>query len=160
MGALLSFTVDIIYHTEGREFREKLKPAYIKALTYVSAVEEQAQASTWLFEDADETKKPHLEGLFGKIVHRLFVGADNRKPMMVGHEPILPEQLRAVRELLGWSKQRLADKAMVSLVAVGQLEQGEGNTLFDVLMAVHRTLASAGIEFLRSDIKGPGVRLR
>jgi len=122
------------------------------------AVEEQAQASTRLFDDADEIEQEHLEELFGKIkiTHRLFVGPDNRGPMRVGHHPILPEQLRAARELLEWAQQQLADKAMVPLIAVVQLEKGKGDVLIDALTAVHRALTTAGVKFL----SGPGVRLR
>jgi transcriptional regulator with XRE-family HTH domain len=156
IAALLKVTVDVIHHTEGREFREKLEAAYIKALTYVSAVEEQAQASTHLFEDADETEKEHLEELFGRIMYRLFIGGDNREPMRPGHEPIVPEQIRAARELLGWSQQRLADKAKLPLEAVVQLEQGKGDALIDALSLVHRALTTAGVEFLSADIEGAG----
>ena len=60
LAALLKVTIDVIHHTEGREFREKIETSYIKALTYVSAVEEQAQASARLFEDACAEEKDHL----------------------------------------------------------------------------------------------------
>lgn len=72
--ALLTVTVNVIHQTEGREFRERLEAAYIKALTYVSAVEEQLQASTSLFEDAGDCEKPHLEEVYRKIMNRLFRG--------------------------------------------------------------------------------------
>jgi len=38
---------------------------------------------------------------------------------------ITPRQIRAARALLGWSQQKLADKAIVSLNAVTRLERGE-----------------------------------
>lgn len=76
INALLTATVSVLHQTEGREFREKLEAAYIKALVYASAVEERLQASTALFDDASEDEKSHLEELFRKTMARLFVGKD------------------------------------------------------------------------------------
>ncbi len=72
--ALLTVTVNALHQTEGREFREKLEAAYIKALKYVSAVEEQLQASTSLFEDAGDCEKLHLGEMYRKVMNRLFGG--------------------------------------------------------------------------------------
>jgi hypothetical protein len=43
LAALVTVTVDNIHLTEHATFRAKLEAAYIKALAYVSAVEEQFQ---------------------------------------------------------------------------------------------------------------------
>jgi predicted transcriptional regulator len=37
---------------------------------------------------------------------------------------ITPRQIRAARALLGWSQQRLADKAIIALNALARLEKG------------------------------------
>jgi predicted transcriptional regulator len=72
---------------------------------------------------------------------------------------ITPRQIRAARALLGWSQQQLADKAIVSVNALARLERGEVDPRMSTLMAVHKALRDAGIEFLSADGKGEGVRL-
>jgi hypothetical protein len=74
--ALSSIIINSLRHElEGRRDIDRR----IVAVGYVLAVEEQAQASTRLFDDADEIEQNHLEELFGKIMHRLFIGRDNRE---------------------------------------------------------------------------------
>jgi predicted transcriptional regulator len=72
---------------------------------------------------------------------------------------ITSRQIRAARALLGWSQQQLADKAIVSVNALARLERGEVDPRMSTLMAVHKALTDAGIEFLPADVKGEGVRL-
>jgi len=72
---------------------------------------------------------------------------------------ITSRQIRAGRALLGWSQQQLADKAIVSVNALARLERGEVDPRMSTLMAVHKALTDAGIEFLPADVKGEGVRL-
>ena len=72
---------------------------------------------------------------------------------------ITSRQIRAARALLGWSQQQLADKAIVSVNALARLERGEVDPRMSTLMAVHKALTEAGIEFLSADVKGEGVRL-
>jgi predicted transcriptional regulator len=73
---------------------------------------------------------------------------------------ITPRQIRAARALLGWSQQHLADKAIVSLNAVTRLEKGNVDSRVSTVGAIEKALTRAGIEFLPSDTKGEGVRLR
>jgi predicted transcriptional regulator len=73
---------------------------------------------------------------------------------------ITPRQIRAARALLDWSQQQLADKAIVSLNALARLEAGKVDPRVSTVMAIQKALAKAGIEFLPSDAKGEGVRLR
>jgi predicted transcriptional regulator len=73
---------------------------------------------------------------------------------------ITPRQIRAARALLGWSQQRLADKAIVSLNALARLEKGGVDSRVSTVLAIQRALAKAGVEFLDADQKGEGVRLR
>jgi predicted transcriptional regulator len=73
---------------------------------------------------------------------------------------ITARQIRAARALLGWSQQQLADKAIVSLNALARLEKGSVDSRVSTLQAVETALAKAGVEFLSSDIKGEGVRLK
>lgn len=73
---------------------------------------------------------------------------------------ITPRQIRAARALLGWSQQQLADKAIVSLNAVTRLEKGKVDSRVSTLGAIEKALTKAGIDFLPTDQKGEGVRLR
>ena len=70
------------------------------------------------------------------------------------------EQAFPARALLGWSQQKLADKAIVSLNAVTRLEWGEVDARMSTLTALERALTKAGVEFIPADQKGEGVRLR
>jgi predicted transcriptional regulator len=73
---------------------------------------------------------------------------------------VTPRQIRAARALLGWSQQQLSDKAIVSLNAVTRLEAGKVDSRVSTVVAIQKALTKAGIEFLPSDAKGEGVRLR
>lgn len=70
-----------------------------------------------------------------------------------------PRQIRAARALLGWSQQKLTDKAIVSVNAVTRLERGEVDARMSTLTALERTLTRAGVEFIPADQKGERVRL-
>lgn len=72
---------------------------------------------------------------------------------------ITARQIRAARALLGWSQQELADRAIISLNALNRLERGEVDPRVSTLMAVHKALTGAGVEFLSAGDKGEGVRL-
>jgi predicted transcriptional regulator len=56
---------------------------------------------------------------------------------------ITPRQIRAARALLGWSQQRLADKAIVSLNAVTRLERGKVDSRGSTIAAIEKTLSKA-----------------
>ena len=66
------------------------------------------------------------------------------------------DPLRAARALLGWSQQRLADKAIVSLNALARLEKGGVDSRVSTVLAIQKALAKAGVEFLDADQKGEG----
>jgi transcriptional regulator with XRE-family HTH domain len=69
---------------------------------------------------------------------------------------ITSRQIRAARALLDWSQQQLADKAIVSLNAVARLEKGIVDSRVSTLLAIHKALVKAGIEFLDADQEGEG----
>ena len=73
---------------------------------------------------------------------------------------ITSRQIRAARALLNWPQQQLADKAIVSLNAVARLEKGIVDSRVSTVLAIQKTLAKAGIEFLDADQKGEGARLK
>jgi transcriptional regulator with XRE-family HTH domain len=72
---------------------------------------------------------------------------------------ISADQSRAARALLQWSREDLADAASVSASTVKNFEAGR-NTIPAVATAIERTLTEAGIEFIRPDNGGEGVRWR
>jgi transcriptional regulator with XRE-family HTH domain len=69
-----------------------------------------------------------------------------------------PEQVKAARQLLGWSVLKLATRVGVSESAVRLFESGVNLALLD-LEAVRTLLESAGVEFIADKEEGPGVRL-
>jgi ribosome-binding protein aMBF1 (putative translation factor) len=71
---------------------------------------------------------------------------------------MLPEQCRAARGWLGWSQQKLADQAKVSISTVKDFEARRRKPIPNNLDAIKRALEAAGIEFTNGDV--PGVRLR
>ena len=73
---------------------------------------------------------------------------------------VTPREVRAARAMLGWTRQQLADRAVLSLNAVVRLEQGVVDTRTSTIMAVRRALEAAGIEFLSLSESNEGVRLR
>jgi transcriptional regulator with XRE-family HTH domain len=71
------------------------------------------------------------------------------------------EQLRAARGLLGWSQSKLAARAGISLPTVKRVETELGPRVSDETRnKLQRALESAGVEFIRENGGGPGVRLR
>jgi transcriptional regulator with XRE-family HTH domain len=77
---------------------------------------------------------------------------------------LTPEQLRAARALVDWSREDLAERSGVSPNTVWGFEQGRSDPKLSTLNKWQRTLEAAGVEFIddgaRSDPGlGPGVRL-
>ena len=75
--------------------------------------------------------------------------------------PLTPEQVKAARELLGWTRMRLAFRFGVSEKTVGAFESGEPWSRPLDLGLVREWLEAAGVEFIAENGEGPpGVRLR
>jgi hypothetical protein len=75
--------------------------------------------------------------------------------------PVTPEQVRAARQLLGWSRFRLAARIGVSHpTAIARYEDGKGQSRYLDLHAVRAVLEAAGVEFVEDNGEGPMVRLR
>jgi transcriptional regulator with XRE-family HTH domain len=68
------------------------------------------------------------------------------------------KQVKAARQLLGWSILKLASCVGVSESAVRLFESGVNSALLD-LDAVRAVLESAGVIFVDENGEGPGVRL-
>jgi transcriptional regulator with XRE-family HTH domain len=81
----------------------------------------------------------------------------------VGEPPkISIRQLKAARELVGWSQQVLADRSGVSLPTIQRLEAagGELGGFTRTREKIAAALQGAGVMFIAGDGGGPGVRLR
>src|ERR1700733_14433469 len=78
-----------------------------------------------------------------------------------GCAPLTPEQLRAARQLLGWSRVRLAARIGVThTAAIARYEDGKGLARYFDLAIVRTVLETAGVTFEDDDGDGPGLRLR
>jgi hypothetical protein len=73
---------------------------------------------------------------------------------------ITPEQVKAARELLGWTLVRLAARADASELAVRRYEGGRGIGGRIDLTSILEMLEAAGIEFIAENGGGAGARLR
>ncbi|WP_449233561.1 helix-turn-helix domain-containing protein [Azospirillum doebereinerae] len=71
---------------------------------------------------------------------------------------ITPRQTRAARALLGWSRQELADRALVSLSTVRRMEEAERDIRMSSIESVRKALEAAGVEF--SNRGDDGIRLK
>lgn len=71
------------------------------------------------------------------------------------------QQMRAARAALGWSAQRLADEAKISMKTVIRLESVNGvpNSRSETLLELQRVLEAAGVEFVGTPSDRPGLRL-
>jgi predicted transcriptional regulator len=71
-------------------------------------------------------------------------------------------QLKAARNLIGWSQEDLAAAADVSLPTIKRLEAKEGpmGGRLATTQKIKVSLEKAGIEFIDENGGGPGVRLR
>ena len=73
---------------------------------------------------------------------------------------VTPREVRAARAFLGWTRQQLADRAIVALNTVIRLEQGVVDSRSSTLDSVRRVLEAAGIEFLSLHEDSEGIRVR
>jgi DNA-binding XRE family transcriptional regulator len=77
---------------------------------------------------------------------------------------LAPQQLRAARALVGWSREALAKKSGVPAITTKQFENGDTDPRLSTLHKWRRALEAAGVVFIdpeaKSDEGGPGVRLR
>ena len=73
---------------------------------------------------------------------------------------ITAAQVKAARELLGWSQIKLTVASGIDGGAIRRFETGKRIPTRSVGMALSRTLKSAGVIFVEENGEGPGVRLR
>ena len=73
---------------------------------------------------------------------------------------LLPEQCRAARAMLSWSRKQLASEAEVAVGTVIDFERGARHPYKRTLSDLRRAFESSGIVFLEANEDGPGLRLR
>jgi transcriptional regulator with XRE-family HTH domain len=77
---------------------------------------------------------------------------------------LTPEQCKAARAMLGWSREELADKAGVSAGTVTGFELLGADSKTSTLQKLRRALGAGGVEFIEEGAAsldgGPGLRLR
>jgi hypothetical protein len=74
--------------------------------------------------------------------------------------PLTPGQVKAARELLGWTRVRLAARGNAGEGAIRRYENGRGIAATLNLTTVRSALESAGVIFVEENGDGPGVRIR
>ena len=74
---------------------------------------------------------------------------------------VTSEQIKMARAALGWSIDVLAEKTSISSRTIKRIENTIGipNATAANLKLIRQTLEQAGIEFIGSADRGPGVRL-
>ena len=72
------------------------------------------------------------------------------------------KQIKAARELLGWSQEAIAEASGVSIPTIKRLEAtgGELGGRLETGEKIIATLEKAGVEFIAENGGGPGVRIR
>jgi transcriptional regulator with XRE-family HTH domain len=73
---------------------------------------------------------------------------------------VTPEQVKAARLLLGWSRSDLAGQVGVSETTVAVFEKGKRRPSPFKLSAVRAAFEASGVEFIAENGCGPGVKLR
>jgi transcriptional regulator with XRE-family HTH domain len=71
-------------------------------------------------------------------------------------------QLKAARTLIGWSQEKLASAAGISLPTIKRLEAAEGllGGRETTAQKIKNALEKAGVEFINENGGGAGVRLK
>ena len=74
-------------------------------------------------------------------------------------EDILPEQIRAARALIDWTREDLAKASGVTIRTLARIENSQTVPRLATLQALTAALETAGIQFIPENGSGPGVRL-
>ncbi|MGY0790969.1 helix-turn-helix domain-containing protein [Azospirillum argentinense] len=80
--------------------------------------------------------------------------------MTSDEKQITPDQCRAARAMLGWSRDKLAVEARVGPATLADFEAGKRSPYQRTLADIQTALEAAGIQFIPQDTAGPGVRWR
>jgi transcriptional regulator with XRE-family HTH domain len=85
----------------------------------------------------------------------------NRNPIEL-RAAITTRQVKAARALLAWSQAELAKRSGVSEPTIARLESfdGELGGREETSQKIQQAIERAGVEFIKENGGGPGVRLR
>jgi transcriptional regulator with XRE-family HTH domain len=72
---------------------------------------------------------------------------------------VRPEQIRAARALIGWTREDLAKASGVTVRTLVRIENSQTVPRLATLQALTAALETAGVEFIPENGSGPGVRL-
>ncbi|WP_348641872.1 helix-turn-helix transcriptional regulator [Mesorhizobium sp. B2-4-9] len=72
---------------------------------------------------------------------------------------ILPQQIRAARALIDWTRDDLANASGLTVRTLARIESSQTVPRQTTLEALAKALETAGIEFISQNGGGPGVRL-
>ena len=72
---------------------------------------------------------------------------------------IYPEQIRAARALIDWTREDLAKASGVTIRTLARIEGAQTIPRQTTLKALCSALEAAGVEFIPGNGGGPGVRL-
>jgi transcriptional regulator with XRE-family HTH domain len=79
---------------------------------------------------------------------------------IVALSDITPEQSRAARGLLDWSRDQLAEASGIPKRTIMRFEGREAEPRASTLTAIRTALEAAGVEFIAENGGGAGVRLK
>ena len=86
---------------------------------------------------------------------------NDRDVSLTQQSVLTPQQLRAARAIVGWSREALAEKSGVPAITTKQFENGDTDPRLSTLHKWRRALEAAGVTFIdETEIDGPGVRLK
>lgn len=75
-------------------------------------------------------------------------------------DDISPDQLRAARGLLNWSRDRLCQESGVTVRTIARLEAGQVAPHDSTMTKIRTALEGAGVRFVPANDDGVGVRFR
>lgn len=79
--------------------------------------------------------------------------------MNVMKKDLLPQQIRAARALIDWTREDLANASGLTVRTLARIESSQTLPRPATLQAISSALEAAGIEFISQNGAGPGVRL-
>ncbi|WP_352759777.1 helix-turn-helix transcriptional regulator [Mesorhizobium sp. M0510] len=98
----------------------------------------------------------HLCGRVLSLLMSLFVTFSKLNVMK---KDILPQQVRAARALIDWTRDDLANASGLTVRTLARIESSQTIPRQTTLEALAKALEAAGIEFISQNGGGPGVRL-